>query len=81
MSQTYLWGTDGNQKDPVPGCSVVPVSRGLLTDLGLTIGAIVVVSSVALVCQYSWETRSLWAGFFMKSCGTGLSQGLVFFSF
>jgi hypothetical protein len=22
-------GSDGNQKDPVPGCSLVPVSSGL----------------------------------------------------
>jgi hypothetical protein len=29
VAQGQLWGTDGNQKDPVPGCSMVPVSCGL----------------------------------------------------
>jgi hypothetical protein len=31
VGQVYLWGTDGNQKNPVSGCSVVPLPCGLLT--------------------------------------------------
>ena len=54
--QVLLWSADRNQKDPAPGCPLVPVSEWLLGQEFEQKWWSYLCSQVS---QHSWETRSL----------------------
>jgi hypothetical protein len=58
--QVLLWSADRNQKDPAPGCPLVPVSEWLLGQEFEQKWWSYLCSQVS---QHSWETNSLWTVF------------------
>jgi hypothetical protein len=80
VTQGQFWGAEGNQKDSVPSCSLVPVSWWLWADLSMARN---LSRSSGLTCVHRLVSTPgrpalSWRWYLgMEHCGTGLALGAV----